>query len=71
MNLVTMGALMGGHARVGLEDSLYLGCGRLARSNAEQVVRIRRILGELSLDVATPDDARAMLDLKGRGMVGF
>jgi uncharacterized protein (DUF849 family) len=50
-----------------LIDSLYLGRGRLARSNAEQVARIRRILSELSLDVATPDEARAMLDLKGRG----
>jgi len=59
------------HVRVGLEDSLYLGRGKLARSNAEQVARIRRILGELSLEVATPDEARAMLDLKGRGSVGF
>jgi len=66
-----MGAIMGGHVRVGLEDSLYLGRGKLARSNAEQVARIRRILGELSLEVATPDEARAMLDLKGRGSVGF
>jgi len=57
---------MGGHVRVGLEDSLYLGRGRLARSNAEQVARIRRIFSELSLDMATPDEARAMLDLKGR-----
>ena len=64
-----LGVIMGGHVRVGLEDSLHLG--RLARSNAEQVARIRRILGELSLDVATPDEARAMLDLNGRGSVGF
>jgi uncharacterized protein (DUF849 family) len=62
---------MGGHVRVGLEDSLYLGRGRLARSNAEQVACIRRILGELSLEVAILDEARAMLDLKGRGSVGF
>ena len=66
-----MGALMGGHVRVGLEDSLYLGKGRLARSNAEQVARIRRILEELSLDIATPDETRAMLDLKGRANTGF
>jgi uncharacterized protein (DUF849 family) len=71
MNLITAGAILGGHVRVGLEDSLYLGRGRLAKSNAEQVARIRRILGELSLEVATPDEARAMLDLKGRGSVGF
>jgi uncharacterized protein (DUF849 family) len=69
MSFVTMGAIMGDHVRVGLEDSLYLG--RLARSNAGQVARIRRILGELSLEVATPDEARAMLDLNGRGSVGF
>ena len=71
MSFVTMGAIMGGHVRVGLEDSLYLGRGKLAQSNAEQVARIRRILAELSLDLATPDEARAMLDLKGRGSVGF
>jgi uncharacterized protein (DUF849 family) len=71
MPLVSMGAIMGGHVRVGLEDSLYLGKGQLAKSNAEQVARIRRILSELSLDVATPDEARAMLDLKGQANVGF
>jgi uncharacterized protein (DUF849 family) len=65
MNLVTMGAIMGGNARVGLEDSIYLGKGVLAETNAALVGRIRRILAELSLDVATPDDARAMLALKG------
>ena len=66
-----MGAMMGGHVRVGLEDSLYLGKGRLARSNAEQVARIRRILEELSLEIATPDETRTMLDLKGRANTGF
>jgi len=71
MGLVSMGAMMGGHVRVGLEDSLYLGKGRLARSNAEQVARIRRILEELSLEIATPDETRAMLDLKGRANTGF
>ena len=63
--LVTMGALMGGSARVGLEDSVYLAKGVLAESNADQVAKIVRILGELSLEVATPDEARAMLALKG------
>ena len=66
MPLLTMGAVMGGHVRVGLEDSLYLGRGQLARSCAEQVAKIRRILEELSLEIATPDEARAMLALKGR-----
>lgn len=66
MPLLAMSAAMGGHVRVGLEDSLYLGPGQLARSCAEQVRRIRRILDELSLPVATPDEARAMLGLKGR-----
>lgn len=66
MPLLTMGAVLGGHVRVGLEDSLYLGRGQLARSCAEQVRKIRRILDELSLDVATPDEARVMLGLKGR-----
>jgi uncharacterized protein (DUF849 family) len=64
-NLVTIGAIMGGNVRVGLEDSLYLSRGRLATSNAEQVAKMVRILGELSLDVATPDEAREMLALKG------
>ena len=56
---------MGGNVRVGLEDSIYLGKGKLAESNAEQVGKIRRILDELSLELATPDEARAMLGLKG------
>ncbi|HLY58776.1 MAG TPA: 3-keto-5-aminohexanoate cleavage protein [Stellaceae bacterium] len=71
MQLVTMGAIMGGHVRVGLEDSLYLGKGMLARSNAEQVGRIRRILEDLSLEVATPTDVREMLALKGSDKVAF
>lgn len=71
MPLLTMGAVMGGNVRVGLEDSLYLGRGQLARSCAEQVHKIRRILEELSLEVATPAQARAMLGLKGREAVGF
>ncbi|MDQ6464137.1 3-keto-5-aminohexanoate cleavage protein [Paraburkholderia madseniana] len=71
MPLVTLGAILGGNVRVGLEDSLYLGRGQLATSNAEQVRKIRRILEELSLDVATPDEAREMLGLKGRGKTAF
>jgi uncharacterized protein (DUF849 family) len=64
-NLVTMGAILGGSVRVGLEDSIYLSKGQLAESNAEQVAKIVRILGELSLEIATPDEAREMLALKG------
>jgi uncharacterized protein (DUF849 family) len=64
-NLVTIGAIMGGNVRVGLEDSIYLAKGQLAESNADQVAKIVRILRELSLEVATPDDAREMLGLKG------
>jgi uncharacterized protein (DUF849 family) len=63
--LVTMGAILGGNVRVGLEDSIYLERGKLAESNAEQVAKIVRILRELSLDVASPDEAREMLGLKG------
>lgn len=63
--LVTMAAIMGGNVRVGLEESLYIGKGKLATSCAEQVVKIRGILDALSLEIATPDEARAMLGLKG------
>jgi uncharacterized protein (DUF849 family) len=71
MGLVTMGALMGGNVRVGLEDSIYLAKGQLARSNAEQVAKIRRILEDLSLEIATPAEARKMLALKGGANVAF
>jgi uncharacterized protein (DUF849 family) len=71
MGLVTMGALMGGNVRVGLEDSIYVGKGQLAKTNAEQVSKIRRILEELSLEVATPTEARKMLQLKGAANVAF
>lgn len=71
MPLLTVGAVLGGNVRVGLEDSLYLGKGQLARSCAEQVRKIRLILEELSLAIATPDEARAMLALKGRDAVAF
>lgn len=69
--MITMAAAMGGSVRVGLEDSLYDGPGRLARSNADQVRRIRQILDGLSLDVATPAEAREMLGLKGGDRVAF
>jgi len=69
--LVTMGAVMGGSVRVGLEDSLYLEKGRLAKSNAEQVMRIRSILEGLSLSIASPAETREMLALKGSANVGF
>ncbi|HYH18181.1 MAG TPA: 3-keto-5-aminohexanoate cleavage protein [Azospirillum sp.] len=71
MPLATMGAIMGGNVRVGLEDSLFIGKGQLATSNAEQVAKIRRIVEELGLDIATPTEARAMLDLKGGNQVAF
>ena len=71
LSLVTMGAIMGGHVRVGLEDSLYLGRGQLAPSCAAQVLKIRRILEELSLEIATPAEARQILETKGADKVGF
>ncbi len=63
--------LLGGHVRVGLEDSLWDGPGTLARSNAAQVKRVRGILEGLSLDIASPDDAREILQLKGGDQVAF
>jgi uncharacterized protein (DUF849 family) len=70
-NLVTMGAIMGGNVRTGMEDNIYLGKGELAQSNADLVAKTVRILRELSLEPATPDEARAMLGLKGAEHVGF
>jgi uncharacterized protein (DUF849 family) len=71
MPFVTMGAILGGHVRVGLEDNLYLGRGQLAKSNGELVAKVGRILEELSLEAATPDEARAMLHTKGAHQVTF
>ncbi len=71
MSVAALSAAVGGHVRVGLEDSLWDGPGRLADSNAAQVRRVRAILDGLSLEIATPDEARQMLQLKGRGAVGF
>ena len=70
-NLITMGAIMGGNVRVGLEDNIYLGKGELAKSNAELVSKTVRIMNELSLDIATPEEAREILQLKGIHNVGF
>jgi uncharacterized protein (DUF849 family) len=67
--LITQAALMGGNVRVGLEDSLSIGAGKLATSNAEQVRMIRQILERLGMEIATPAEARQMLGLKGRGAV--
>lgn len=69
--LATMGAAMGSNVRVGLEDSLWIGPGQLAASNAEQVSRMRVILEALNIDIATPDEAREILQLKGRDKVEF
>ena len=71
MPFATQSALLGGHVRVGLEDSLYIGRGELATSNAQQVAKVARILTELGRDIATPDEARALLNLKGADHVGF
>ena len=71
MPLAAVSAALGGNVRVGLEDSLTLGRGRLARSNAEQVRKVRTILEEMGRDIATPAEARAMLQLKGGDHVAF
>jgi len=71
MAIATTGAILGGNVRVGLEDNLTISPGVLAKSNAEQVAKMRRILTELGLDVATPDEARRALKLKGAKAVGF
>jgi uncharacterized protein (DUF849 family) len=71
MPITTLAAAMGGNVRVGLEDSLWDGPGRLAQSNAAQVLRVRQVLEGLGLEVATPAEARAMLALKGGDQVNF
>lgn len=71
MPLATQAAMMGGNVRVGLEDSLFIGRGKLAASNAEQVRKIRRIVEEMGLEIATPTEAREMLALKGGDRVNF
>ena len=71
MSMCTMGAIMGGNVRVGLEDSLYISKKTLAKSNADQVTKIKRIIEDLSLEVATPNEARERLSLKGGAQVNF
>lgn len=71
MPIAALSAAQGGNVRVGLEDSLWDGPGQLAHSNADQVRRARKLLEGLGLEIATPDEARAMLGLKGRNEVGF
>lgn len=71
MSLLTFASIMGAHVRVGLEDSLYLGAGQMATSNAEQVSKIRRILEELGYEIASPQDARRILQLKGADAVAL
>lgn len=71
MGLASTASQMGGNVRVGLEDSLFIKRGELAESNAQQVAKIRRIVEELGAEVATPDEAREILDLKGGDRVNF
>jgi uncharacterized protein (DUF849 family) len=71
MFIAAMSAVMGGNVRVGLEDSLWLGRGQLAKSNAEQVAKARRLIEEVGLAIATPAEAREMLKLKGGRNVAF
>ena len=71
MPFATTNAILGGHVRVGLEDSIFIEKGKLATSNAEQVAKIVRILRELSIEIATSQEARQMLDLKGTRNVAF
>jgi uncharacterized protein (DUF849 family) len=69
--IAAMAASMGGNVRVGLEDSLWIGAGKLAESNAQQVVKARQIIEGLGLDIAAPDEAREILQLKGGDRVNF
>jgi uncharacterized protein (DUF849 family) len=71
MTIAAQAAAMGGNVRVGLEDSLWIGPGQLARTNAEQVTKVRQIIEGLGLEIATPDEAREMLRLKGADRVNF
>ncbi|CAN5481808.1 3-keto-5-aminohexanoate cleavage protein [soil metagenome] len=71
MPLASMAAAQGGNVRVGLEDNLWEAPGQLSKTNADQVTRVRRVLEALSLEIATPAEARAMLDLKGGDKVNF
>ena len=69
--IATQSVALGGNVRVGLEDSLWIGPGRLAESNAQQVRAVRQVIEGLGLAIATPDEAREMLQLKGADRVNF
>lgn len=71
LRVAALAASMGGNVRVGMEDSLWAGPGKMAKSNAEQVKRVRQIIEGLGRDIATPEEAREMLQLKGSDQVGF
>lgn len=71
MQIAAQSVMLGGNVRVGLEDSLWLGRGKLAESNAAQVAFARRMIEDLGMEVATPDEAREMLALKGGHDVNF
>jgi uncharacterized protein (DUF849 family) len=71
MQIAAQAAAMGGNVRVGMEDSLWIGPGQLAKSNAEQVAKARQIIEGLGLEIAKPDEAREILELKGGDKVGF
>jgi uncharacterized protein (DUF849 family) len=71
MPIAAMSAAMGGNVRVGLEDSLWIGPGKLAETNAQQVTNVRKIIEGLGLEIASPDEARQILALKGGDKVGF
>jgi 3,5-dioxohexanoate:acetyl-CoA acetone transferase len=71
MPIASMAAGMGGNVRVGLEDSLWIGAGQLAQSNAAQVLQVRKIIEGLGLDIATSEEARTILQLKGAANVAF
>jgi uncharacterized protein (DUF849 family) len=71
MRVAAQAAAMGGNVRVGMEDSLWIGPGKLAESNAQQVKKVRQILEGLGLEIAGPDEAREILSLKGGDKVNF
>jgi uncharacterized protein (DUF849 family) len=71
MRVAALAVSMGGNIRVGLEDSLWIGAGRLAQTNAEQVTQVRKIIEGLGLEIASPDEAREILKLKGGDKVAF
>jgi uncharacterized protein (DUF849 family) len=70
-HLATLAIMMGGHARVGFEDNIFIEKGVLAKSNAELVEKVVRIAGELGREIATPDEARKILSLKGKDKVNY